>query len=105
MTISSHLVPSQASETSTGAEVADAYAAGVPDVEDEDPSDLLRRVQAGMSAAKLSEPLDEQIEVVGEQFYLKKSASCSVSAACRSRRRAAHSNPRSVSGAGAVESA
>jgi hypothetical protein len=41
------------------------------DVEDEDPSDVLRRVQAGMSAAKLSVPLDEQIEVVGEQFYPK----------------------------------
>ena len=63
---------SQPSETSTGAEVADAYAAGIPDVvEDEDPSDVLRRVQAGMSAARLSVPLDEQIEVVGEQFYPK----------------------------------
>ena len=64
---------SQPSETSTGAEVTDAYAAGMPDVEveDEDPSDVLRRVQAGMSAARLSVPLDEQIEVVGEQFYPK----------------------------------
>ena len=64
---------SQPSETSTGAEVTDAYAAGMPDVEveDEDPSDVLRRVQAGMSAARLSVPLHEQIEVVGEQFYPK----------------------------------
>jgi HIRAN domain len=43
----------------------------VPDVEDKDPSDILRRVQAGMSAARLSVPLDEQIEIVGEQFYPK----------------------------------
>jgi hypothetical protein len=64
--------PSQPSETSRGVEVGDAYAARVPDVEeDEDPSDILRRVQAGMSAAGLSVPLDEQIEVVGEQFYPK----------------------------------
>jgi hypothetical protein len=64
--------PSQPSETSRGVEVGDAYAARVPDVEeDEDPSDILRRVQAGMSAARLSEPLDEQVEVVGEQFYPK----------------------------------
>ena len=50
---------------------SDAYAARVPDVEDEDPSDILRRIQAGMSAAGLSVPLDEQIEIVGEQFYPK----------------------------------
>ena len=62
---------SQPPETSRGVEVADAYAAGMLDVEDEDPSDVLRRVQAGMSAARLSVPLDEQIEVVGEQFYPK----------------------------------
>jgi len=63
---------SQPSETSRGVEVGDAYAARMPDVdEDEDPSDILRRVQAGMSAARLSVPLDEQIEVVGEQFYAK----------------------------------
>jgi hypothetical protein len=63
--------PSQASGTSTGVEAGKAYAARVPDTEDEDPSDILRRVQAGMSAARLSVPLDEQIEVVGEQFYPK----------------------------------
>jgi len=63
---------SQPSETSRGVEVGDAYAARMPDVdEDEDPSDILRRVQAGMSAARLSVPLDEQIEIVGEQFYPK----------------------------------
>jgi HIRAN domain len=61
--------PSQPSKTSRGVEVGDAYTARVPDVEDEDPSDILRRVQAGMSAARLSVPLDEQIEIVGEQFY------------------------------------
>jgi hypothetical protein len=60
---------SQITSTSVGA--ADAYAAAVPDIEDEDPSDILRRIQAGMSAAELSVPLDEQIEVVGEQFYAK----------------------------------
>jgi hypothetical protein len=63
--------PSQPSETSRDVEVGDAYAACVPDVEDEDPSDILRRVQARMSAARLSVPLDEQIEIVGEQFYPK----------------------------------
>lgn len=63
---------SQPSEASKGVEVGDAYAARVLDVEDdEDPSDILRRVQAGMSAAGLSVPLDEQIEIVGEQFYPK----------------------------------
>ena len=63
--------PSQPFETSRAVEVGDAYATRVPDVEDEDPSDILRRVQAGMSAARLSVPLDEQIEIVGEQFYPK----------------------------------
>lgn len=64
--------PSQSSQTSGGIEAGDAYAARVPDVEDdEDPSDTLRRVQAGMSSARLSVPLDEQIEIVGEQFYPK----------------------------------
>ena len=63
--------PSQTSGTSKGAEDGDACSATVPDIEDEDPSDILRRVQAGMSAARLSVPLDEQIEVVGEQFYPK----------------------------------
>jgi hypothetical protein len=48
-----------------------APAARTPDVEDGDPSDILRQVQAGMSAAGLSAPLDEQIEIVGEQFYPK----------------------------------
>jgi len=43
----------------------------VPEVEDDDPSDILRRVQAGMSAARLSVPIDEQIEIVGEHFYAK----------------------------------
>jgi HIRAN domain len=62
---------SQPSETSGGVEIGDAYAARVPDVDDEDPSDILRRVQAGMSAARLSVPLDKQIEIVGEQFYPK----------------------------------
>jgi len=61
-------LPSQASETSRGVEVGDAYGARVPDGEDEDPSDILRRVQAGMSAARLSVPLDEQIEIVSELF-------------------------------------
>jgi len=63
--------PSQTSGTSKGIEVGDAYATRAPETEDEDPSDVLRRVQAGMSAAGLSVPLDEQIEVVGEQFYPK----------------------------------
>jgi hypothetical protein len=62
---------SQPSQTSRGIEAGEAYDARGPDVEDEDPSDILRRVQAGMSAARLSVPLDEQIEVVGEQFYPK----------------------------------
>jgi hypothetical protein len=56
---------SQPSETSRDVKVGDAYAARVPAVEDEDPSDILRRVQAGMSAARLSVPLVEQIEIVG----------------------------------------
>ena len=64
-------LPAQPSETSRDVEVGDAYAARVPDVGDEDPSDILRRVQAGMSAARLSVPLDEQIEIVGEQFCPK----------------------------------
>ena len=64
-------LPAQPSETSRDVEVGDAYAARVPDVEDEDPSDILRRVQAGMLAARLSVPLDEQIEIVGEQFCPK----------------------------------
>jgi hypothetical protein len=63
--------PSQPSETSRGVEVGDAHPARGVDVDDEDPSDILRRVQAGMSAARLSVPLDEQIEIVGEQFYPK----------------------------------
>jgi len=50
-------------------EVGRAYGAHFPDVEDEDPSDILRRVQDGMSAARLSAALDEQIEIVGEQFF------------------------------------
>jgi hypothetical protein len=63
--------PPQTSKTSKSVEGGDAYTARVPDIEDEDPSDILRRVQAEMSAATLSVPLDEQIEVVGEQFYPK----------------------------------
>jgi hypothetical protein len=63
--------PSQTSETSRDVKAGDTYAVRVPDIEDEDPSDILRRVQAGMSAAGLSVALDEQIEVVGEQFYPK----------------------------------
>jgi hypothetical protein len=64
-------LPSQPSETSMAVKAGHVYAVGVPPVEDEDPSDILRRVQAGMSAARLSVPLDEQIEIVGEQFYAK----------------------------------
>lgn len=63
--------PSQPSETSRDLGVDHAYWVRLPPVEDEDPSDILRRVQAGMAAARLSVPLDEQIEVVGEQFYAK----------------------------------
>src|SRR5262249_7547590 len=64
-------LPSQASETSRGVEVGDAYGPRGPAGEDGEPTDILRRVQAGMSAARLSVPLDEQIEIVGEQFYPK----------------------------------
>jgi hypothetical protein len=38
---------------------------------DDDPSDILRRVQREMKAADLDLPLDEQVEVVGEQYYPK----------------------------------
>jgi hypothetical protein len=58
------------SETSGGV-AAGTHAALPPDVQEEDPSDILRRLQAGMSAAPLSVPMDEQIEVAGEQFYSK----------------------------------
>jgi hypothetical protein len=55
---------SQPFETSRDVTAGDAHAR-VPAVEDEDPSDVLRRVQAGMSATRLSVLLDEQIEIVG----------------------------------------
>jgi hypothetical protein len=45
--------PSQVSGTGRTAEADDAYAASAPGAEDEDPSDVLRRVQAGMSPARL----------------------------------------------------
>jgi Protein of unknown function (DUF2510)/HIRAN domain len=38
---------------------------------DEEPSDTLRRVQSQMVPADIDLPLDEQIEVVGEQFHAK----------------------------------
>jgi hypothetical protein len=38
---------------------------------DDDPSDVLRRVQSEMVSANLDLPLDEQVEVVGEQYYPK----------------------------------
>ena len=38
---------------------------------DDDPSDILRRVQSEMKPADLDLPLDEQVEVVGEQYYPK----------------------------------
>jgi hypothetical protein len=70
--VRSTMPPSRTFQTaSTSVEVGNGYAAMEPDTEDEDPSEVLRRIQAGMSAAGLSVPLDEQIEVVGEQFYAK----------------------------------
>ena len=69
--------------SSKGIEAGDAYVTQAPDIEDDDPSDVLRRVQAGMSAARLSVPLDEQVEVVGEQFYPKQSASWPPVCLCR----------------------
>ncbi|HZI75212.1 MAG TPA: HIRAN domain-containing protein [Gemmatimonadales bacterium] len=38
---------------------------------DDDPSDVLRRVQSEMVSANLDLPLDEQVEVVGEQYHPK----------------------------------
>ena len=39
---------------------------------DEDPSDILRRMQREMELDRPRQwPLDEQVEVVGEQFYAK----------------------------------
>ena len=38
---------------------------------DEDPGDVLRRVQSEMMSANLDLPLDEQVEVAGEQYYPK----------------------------------
>ena len=38
---------------------------------DDDPSDVLRRVQSEMVPVKLDLPLDEQVEVVGEQYHPK----------------------------------
>jgi hypothetical protein len=38
---------------------------------DEDPGDVLPRVQSEMVSANLDLPLDEQVEVAGEQYYPK----------------------------------
>lgn len=38
---------------------------------DDDPSDVLRRVQSEMVPANLDLPLDEQVEAAGEQYYPK----------------------------------
>jgi hypothetical protein len=38
---------------------------------DDDPSDILRSIQREMVPASLDLPLDEQVEVAGEQYYPK----------------------------------
>ena len=48
-----------------------ATATPAPETVDDDPSDILRRVQREMEWTDLDRPLDEQVEVVGEQYYPK----------------------------------
>lgn len=48
-----------------------ATVAATPPSTDEDPSDILRRVLRDLEWADLDRPLDEQVEVVGEQYYPK----------------------------------